>query len=322
MAFTPVEIPIQEILQTDFITDIGQIHNTNVLLLKDKIEDLLNTLEIDINGVTIGTDSPINSIKTVDLVLQDGGFIFQTGNPNDIIARLSKDVNDNSVFDVDFIDVDVEITAAHATFGTLSVGQGSSFNSIDVTNLLRYNGSIVESKETVSALLSKDLLSPTTAVATVTLTNTSKKNIYINLVAEESLVSTQVWNGSNFGTVTELILKLDFDASNPPLQNQSFTIHIVDVKGSIGNTSILASIRNTPIAFQIKAGTNQSISQDILLHYGLTGLAGLTKKLGLGLAPSNLPIYEYGCNVSFNYIKDNLTKDRLIIQSMIGLQIY
>ena len=34
MPFSPVDVPIQEMLQSDFIVDLAQIHNTNVLLLK------------------------------------------------------------------------------------------------------------------------------------------------------------------------------------------------------------------------------------------------------------------------------------------------
>ena len=65
MAFTPVSIPIQEILLSDFVTDIASISNTNDLLLKDKIEDLINVLEIDLNTISIDTSNKDTSNKDV-----------------------------------------------------------------------------------------------------------------------------------------------------------------------------------------------------------------------------------------------------------------
>ena len=64
MAFSPVSLPIQEILLTNFVTDIATISNANDLLLQDKLEDLINLMEIDLNTLAI-VDSPPSSPSTV-----------------------------------------------------------------------------------------------------------------------------------------------------------------------------------------------------------------------------------------------------------------
>ena len=51
----------------------------------------MNTFEMDINTISIGVDNPINNINTQNVIIQDGGFIFQTGIPNQIIAKLEKE---------------------------------------------------------------------------------------------------------------------------------------------------------------------------------------------------------------------------------------
>ena len=128
MAFSPVDLPIQEMLQSNFIVDLAQIHNSNVLLLKDKLEDVINTFEIDINTISIGTDNPINNIKTQNVIFQDGGWILQTGIPNQIIAQLSKNGSDQSVLGVDILNIDSTISADSITTNSLTLN-----DSLDVS---------------------------------------------------------------------------------------------------------------------------------------------------------------------------------------------
>jgi hypothetical protein len=71
MAFSPISLPIQEILLSNFVVDIATISNANDLILKDKVEDLINNLEIDLNGLSIGSDNPINYVKARTFIVQD-----------------------------------------------------------------------------------------------------------------------------------------------------------------------------------------------------------------------------------------------------------
>ena len=187
MAFTPVSIPIQEILLSDFVTDVASISNTNDLLLKDKLEDLINIFEIDLNTISIGTDSPINYVKAGTVIAQGNGFIFQTNAPVQVISKIEKNVSNESVFTIDRINANLSIDADVLTTNditantTLTADGAATFNS-SVT----LNGQFVESKESVTLDLTKT--SATEGSARLTLTNTSRK-IITTCGAPESNIS-------------------------------------------------------------------------------------------------------------------------------------
>jgi hypothetical protein len=329
MAFTPVDLPIQEILQTDFVVDIAQIHNSNVLLLKDKLEDFLNNFEVDSNSISIGTDNPINSLRTTDIVIQDSGFIFQTGIPNQIISRLSKNGSDESVLNVDHLTVDLDIQADSIAVNDLVISNSTSISGpTTISNTLRYDESIVESKETISVTMQRQStgIYNEYATGTITLTSTSNKNIYVTLGAETTVGATQVWTGTGFnGTILGFALIIDFDASNPPAANTSFTIHIVDVVENSGSSSIVSNINleATPPPVSIDPGVNQNTAGTIIMHHDLVAEnQKLAVNHNLDAMFKTQALLPYGHNATFNYIVDSNTNDRLVITNMVGLEIY
>jgi len=323
MPFSPVDVPIQEMLQSDFIVDLAQIHNTNVLLLKDKLEDVINTLEIDVSTISIGVDSPINNIRTQNVIIQDGGWILQTGVPNQIIAKLEKNGSNQSVLNVDILNIDISADFEAIDVNSLvvntsvAVAGDSSF-----TGSLSYTGQLVESKEAISSTLLFDGVD--TAEARVTLTNTSKTNIYVKLEAETAVGATQVWNGASFAAgLTSFILYLDFDATNPPAPNTSFTIYIVDVIENSGATSLATNINTATLPITIAPGLNLNTgSTQILLH---NDFDSLSLKLGINPAsadPLSSALSKYGSNATFNYIIDETSDDRLMITSTVGMEVF
>lgn len=330
MAFSPINLTIQEILQTDFITDLAQIHNSNVLILKDKLEDLINNFEIDINTISIGVDNPINNINTQNIILQDGGFIFQTGIPNQIIARLQKNGSDESVLNVDHLNIDMITSMDDLTTNSLTVNDSvSSLGPVVFSNTFKYDTSITESKEIVNVATSYNAVT-TFAEGRLTLTDTSRRNIYINMNSETAIGGTQVWNGSTLNpSVTEFVLYIDFDVANPPTQNMTFTIYLIDIVEDTAGASISSDINTTlgllgqgPL-FRIDAGLNLAAgSAQILLHSNFT-----IQNLYIGTNTTNTEllsqyISKHGANVTFNYIVDSDTNDRLIITSYTGMEIY
>lgn len=325
MAFTAVDLAIQEILQTDFITDIASIHNSNVLLLKDKLEDLINNLEIDINNRTIGTDNAIESVKTDNLILQDDGFIYQTGVPNNIIASLSKNAFDESILRVDILTVDSSMGVDSVNVNNLTVNTAlTALGTADVTGSLTLNSALVESKETVQ--IAADFNGATKAIATLTLTDTSKNNIYVKIAAKTAVGATKVYDtGTNLFTagLAEINLVIDFDSTNPPAPNTTFNIIIEDLIEDSGNTSItLDANSQLTDPLLIIAGTNQQTTGTILMH---SDLVGQGYKLGINTSSANLlsqALAPYQSNIEFNYIIDNLSNDRLIINSIVGLEVY
>lgn len=323
MAFSTVDIPIQEMLQSDFIVDLAQIHNTNVLLLKDKLEDLLNTFELDIATISIGIDNPINTIKAQNVVFQDGGWHLQTGIPNQIIARLEKNVNNQSVLNVDILNIDISLNSDAIVVNDLTVNDSLQVDGpTTFTSSLQYSSQMIESKEAVSATLNFDGVD--TAVARLTLTDTSKTNIYVKLAAQTAVGATQVWSGASFAAgLANMILYLDFDANNPPAQNTSFTVYIVDVIENSGSTSLATNVNAASIEVSIAAGLNLSSgSTQIILHNDLDTLGF---KLGINPAstnPINSALSKYGANATFNYILDEDGDDRILITSAFGMEVF
>lgn len=322
MAFTPIDLPIQEILQSDFITDIAQIHNSNVLILKDKIEDIVNILEIDTNSISIGTDNPINNVRTQNIVIQDGGFVFQTGVPNQIIARLLKLGNGQSSFNVDNLSVDFIAQINDLQVNDLTVSDSlTSSGSLTASSTFSFNESIVESTEKIVCDFEFDGVNQ--ALGKIVLTNTSRRNIYVTAKCETALGPTQVWDGSALNAgISSFNLYIDFDLNNPPVANTTFTIYLVDVVENSANVSISNQINIATLPFVVKAGLNLSTgSSQIILHNDLDALGF---SLGINPAsanPLNNQITNLGSNVTLNYLIDN-SIDKLIVRSLVGMEVF
>jgi len=323
MAFTPVSLPIQEILLTNFVTDIASISNANSLLLKDKLEDLINLLEIDLTAISIGTDNAINSIKTKNVIIQDTGLIFQTGTPNQIIARLEKNSSTQSVFTVDKINVNIEIDADTIIANSVTVNDALVSNGpAKMTSSFEFDAQLIESKETVTATLTN---MGTTAEARITLTSGSKKNILVKLSVVTAPNLGFVYDGiSAFAAgITKFVLYVDFDAVNPPAQNSTFTISFVDVVENITSTSILTAVNGNTMPVVIRGGQNLSalpVPVPVYIHNGSYDL-GVNPISATPVLNSNI-ISPYGNNASFLYILDQNTNDRLIVTSTVGMEFF
>lgn len=306
MAFTPVNIPVQEILETDFVVDLRVASNANALLLKDSIEDLINNLEIDVNTLSIGTDNPINYLRTDSIIIEDTGFVFQTGFPAQIIASLTKNGSNQSILNVDILTVDSNFQADALTSNSVVVADSLTSNGILTLNApLDVQSSVSESRESITAVLSDNA---GVAEATVTLTSTSRQNIYLTLDADASVYT----GGGLVGGITDIRVIIDFDVTNPPVQNTEFTICLVNIKeqGQSPTTSIISDINTALLPFTIEAGTNQSTGNPIILHSGATVLDITTGSLA-----------EYNSLASFLYILDINTDDRLMINSTVNMNV-
>ena len=321
MAFTPVSIPIQEILLSDFVTDIASISNTNDLLLKDKIEDLINVLEIDLNTISIGTDSPINYVKAGTVIAQGNGFIFQTNAPVQVISKIEKNVSNESVFTIDRIDANLSIDTDIFTVNNITVNTALTSNGAAVFNAsLKLNSQFTESKESVTLDLTKT--SATDGSARLTLTSTSRKNIFVTLKATSAPTLNPLYDGVSaiVAGITNLAVYVDFDAANPPAPNSSFTIYIVDVIEGITSTSIITAVTLAAIPVVISGGFNLNVgpASTILLHDS-TSLVGVNPASSL---PSNTQIVQYRNNASLLYIIDQTSNDRLIVTSLVGMELF
>ena len=317
MPFTPISLPIQQILMTNFVTDIATITNANTLLLQAKLEDLINDLEIDIATTSIGTTNAINYLKAQTVILQDTGLIYQAGSPTPtIIATLAKNISNESILTVDHIVTNMTagfdaVTVNDITSNTTATFDGTAEFNAPVT----INSSVIESKENVQADLLWNGVSGTPAEATITLSSTSRQNIFLTLKASTAPDPTPVYDGSTAinSNIPEFNIIIDFDLTNPPAQNTKFTIYIVDVINSVSLTSIVTPFVQTwasPIKFI--AGTNLNTTNTILLHDTVNSV---------GVVDSST-YSPYGASTTFNYIIDSNSDDRLLATSLVGTSIF
>ena len=308
MAFSPVSLPIQEILLTNFVTDIATISNANDLVLQDTVQDLINNLEIDTNTLSIGTDNAIGYIRTSSVIMEETGFTFQTGLPATIIAKLEKNISSESVLTVDNLVANVSASIASITTDSSTTTTSLTANGATTLNgAFQFNAASIESKETVSLPLIKN---GTLGEARLTLTNTSRKNIFVTLNAVTAPSLNYVYDGSILEpTLTAIRLYIDFDATNPPAQNTIFTIYLVDITNAVGSTSIL-SVIDRPVL--IRGGVNNSVVglPAIILHDGSSTEVGI---------PSN-GVTKYGQSISLLYIIDDNTDDHLVINGLVGME--
>lgn len=318
MAFSPISLAINEILLTNYITDIATISNANSLILKDKIEDIVNTFEIDPITISIGTDNAINYLKTKSLVLQDTGIIFQKTGPTTTIASLVKNSSGKSVFNIDNLNVNIATVMDSVDVNSITVNDTATIDAaVTVNGIANFNNAVIESREAVTLDLVK--ASSTEAAATLTLSSTSKQNILVKLKATTAPTLNPVYDGSAISTgITELTLNIDFDATNPPAENTRFTITIVDVVNEAQTFSIISAITTAQLPLLLIGGTNQSNSGTITVYTG-------SDNVGVNPASTifgNNQIVEYGNTANLFYIKDANSDDRLLVQGLVGMEIF
>jgi len=330
MAFSPISLPIQEILLSNFVVDIATISNANDLILKDKVEDLINNLEIDLNGLSIGSDNPINYVKARTFIVQDTGILFQTGTPSQIIARLEKNSNSESIFTVDRIGVNILSQFNLVEINELTVNDSAQFNGpVVFNNSTETAGAIVESKEVITADL---IANGSAAEARLTLTSSSRKNIFVKLKATSAPNLNPVYDGVSalIPGISSIALYLDFDSNNPPAQNTVFTVYLVDVIEEFGQSSIYSAIISGLIPIVIRGGQNLNANPvvPVYLHNNLgpssydVGINPNSINLqGSSILKSNIPS-KYGHSISLIYILDEDTQDRLLINGMIGMEFF
>jgi hypothetical protein len=308
MAFTPIDIPIQEILATDFITDIFQISNANSLQLKGTLEDLINNFEMDVTSRNI---SNVNNITVNNVVLNEGGFILQTGLANTVISKLEVVNTNQSKLTVNFIDVSNQLTAGTSNIGSLTVSQAANLATANVTGVTKLDGPIIESKQAV--LVDVNTIVSNEGIGVLTLSSASTKNIYVKLKCDDTIGNVVFSNIAGF-QVDRIRLRIEFDVNNPPAPNQVFKIFIADILNGDENSivSTQPGINDNGVDIVLESGNNNNTGNPILWHSGRNGLSDQGNELKIAAATV---LYEYGANVSLNYIVDDNNEDRLIITS-------
>ena len=139
--FTETTLNTSSLLETTFISDMRLIVNANTTIVKSKVEDIINGLEIDLDLKHIGAVSPIEKLYTNDVVIANQ-LIFKSGTSSTSgdIAKLiqttgTAGLSGTSLFTVDNIDFSRTLQAASAGSKILapSVVIGTTSNNIAVS---------------------------------------------------------------------------------------------------------------------------------------------------------------------------------------------
>jgi len=237
MAFNTVEIPIDEILDTDFYPEVATKSNANFALVKDQIEALLNGFEIDIAAGKIGVDTPVNTIRVKNLIVENGTVLFTKTGPSQTLFSVIIDGSNESLMNVDKLVADTSLTSA-----ALTVTGASSTQTLTVSDDATFSKSSsfvfsqAEDYEETQVALTYD---SGWAVGTVNLTSASRRNIFLTLTINGELLiynpGTSSWNGSLNGI--KLYVKVDGTA--PVEKGQQFNLFLAKILS--GTTQIFQS---------------------------------------------------------------------------------
>lgn len=276
MAFSETTLAITPLLETTSFSDMRLIVNANSTLLKTTIEDIINTLEIDLVNKYIGVDTPINKIFSQDVVISNS-IIFKDGilPSSSTIASLTQS-SGVSTFSIDNLVFTTLLKStepgSRVESPTLVIGtddsdipvvgpttDGLSNKGLYVGDLTtpipsRLSGEVEFPKYAViqSYTSSGGSFSPrvielrangtlTYTYAKLVVSRTDPQFIYVNL--EFPVGYTNIGN--------PIWLLLHEDATNRPAPGQTFTIvinKIMDSSGTAVNYSSLPTISNSPTA--------------------------------------------------------------------------
>ena len=242
MAFVALSLSTTEILETTYVSDMRLISNTNIGLLKSKLEDLVNNLKIDLSDKKIGVDTdptltPLTELKTKVLTIQNGQLYFKNVNGTlDLIKFETETVNNATVGKITTgtLVVNSSISAAG-----LSVSGASAFTGAVTTNgqanlagSVNITGSFSNSREDVTKTLVA-VSGANRAKAEVTLTATSKSLIILTLDA------SSFYSGSAFQSTIDdgIDIVLINDANSPIRPGQEFTIMVRAITRVAGGTT-------------------------------------------------------------------------------------
>ena len=111
MAFTETTLATSSLMETTFISDMRLIVNANNTIVKSKIEDIINDLQIDLVNRYIGVDIPIQQLYTNDAVISNQLLLKSgTSGTSGTIASLTQTAGTSALL-VDNIDFTRTLTS-------------------------------------------------------------------------------------------------------------------------------------------------------------------------------------------------------------------
>lgn len=232
MAFTNLALQIEDVLLTDFIPDAFTKVNSNFTEVAGNFEDLINTLQIDYVNAIIGVTTPIQAINTQSIGLKAGSLVY-TNSAGTQVGSLTLDSNNLSVLTVNSIVTGSSLTTVNlVSSGTLTAAALNVSGAVGLTGAVSSAATIAQSPGYTTVNLAYNTTT-NFSEATITLTNTTSKNLMLTLSADAG-----TYTGSFNAAIQGVNLKIALDATNPPADGSEFTFALVGfVAGSINVAS-------------------------------------------------------------------------------------
>jgi hypothetical protein len=252
MAFTNVTLNTQPLLESTFISDMRLILNANVSVIKGKVEDLINTFEIDLTNKYIGVDNYFNQVKTNNVILGNSISFMDSTNT---IGSLTKSAG-KSILSIDKLiiqaggTIDMSGTANTMAIKRLGVGiplasvtaDGFYVGSSTVSVPSQFNGEAAFPKQAITQSTEGSTntvitTSPLTTGGTdyyygvLKLTKSSKQFIYLTVRSADTSPSSS----------KPVIIFTYEDPADRPDPGQTFTVVIRDYQTSAGIDVAVAS---------------------------------------------------------------------------------
>jgi hypothetical protein len=280
------------------------ILNANVSVIKGKVEDLINTFEIDLTNKYIGVDNYFNQVKTNNVILGNSISFMDSTNT---IGSLTKS-SGKSILSIDKLiiqaggTIDMSGTANTMAIKRLGVGiplanvtaDGFYVGSSTVSVPSQFNGEAAFPKQAITQSTegSTNTVITTTALSisgtdyyhgTLKLTKSSKQFIYLTIQAADTSPSS----------IKPVIIFVYEDPADRPDPGQTFTIVVRDYQTSASVDVAVASWG----AIQIVPGyTNSATGSPVLLDGSSLGVAA-TPTAAITALSSNHYIQLFNGNV-------------------------
>lgn len=281
MAFTNVTLNTQPLLESTFISDMRLILNANVSVIKGKVEDLINTFEIDLTNKYIGVDNYFNQVKTNNVILGNSISFMDSTNT---IGSLTKSAG-KSILSIDKLiiqaggTIDMSGTGNAMAIKRLGVGiplasvtaDGFYVGSSTVSVKSEFYGEVAFPKQAITQSTegATNTVITTTALntggidyyyGTLKLTKSSKQFIYLTVRSADTSPSSS----------KPVIIFLYEDPADRPDPGQTFTIIIREYQTS---ASIDVAVTNWGPIRIVPGFTNAPSGTPVLLDGSSLGVA-------------------------------------------------
>lgn len=282
MAFTNVTLNTQPLLESTFISDMRLILNANVSVIKGKVEDLINTFEIDLTNKYIGVDNYFNQVKTNNVILGNSISFMDSTNT---IGSLTKSAG-KSILSIDKLIIQaggtIDMSGLANTMAVKRLGVGIPLTSITADGFYvgssttsipsQFYGEAAFPKQAITQSTegSTNTVITTTALNTggvdyyygnLKLTKSSKQFIYLTIKSADTSPSSS----------KPVIIFTYEDPADRPEPGQTFTIIVREYQTS---ASLDVAVQNWGPIRIVPGFTNASVGTPVLLDGSLLGGAG------------------------------------------------